>query len=126
MFSAHFVMQEAKKWQERREALEEVQKLVSNPKLESGDYADLVRALKKVVSKDSNVMLVTLAAKCLDSLATALRKKFAPYAVVVCSFFYFYPSANSAEGYCDHQRLSVRPSVRLSSTLFKPQYNEAC
>ena len=45
----------------------------------------------------------------------------------------FYPSTNSAEEYCDHQRLSVRlserPSVRLSvcpSTLFKPQYNEAC
>lgn len=40
-------MQEAKKWQERKEALEAVEVLVKNPKLEAGDYADLVKALKK-------------------------------------------------------------------------------
>lgn len=42
-------MQEAKKWQERKEALEAVELLVKNPKLESGDYADLVKVLKKVM-----------------------------------------------------------------------------
>lgn len=46
----HFVSlsQEAKKWQERKEALEAVEALTKNPKLENGDYGDLVRALKKV------------------------------------------------------------------------------
>jgi cytoskeleton-associated protein 5 len=39
---------EAKKWQERKEALESVQRLVENPCLEKGDYGDLVRSLKKV------------------------------------------------------------------------------
>lgn len=43
-----FATQEAKKWQERKEALEAVEALAKNPKLESGDYGDLVRALKKV------------------------------------------------------------------------------
>uniref|UniRef100_A0A8C9EJC6 Cytoskeleton associated protein 5 n=1 Tax=Pavo cristatus TaxID=9049 RepID=A0A8C9EJC6_PAVCR len=71
---------EAKKWQERKEALEAVELLVKNPKLESGDYADLVKALKKVVGKDTNVMLVALAAKCLAGLASGLRKKFGQYA----------------------------------------------
>ncbi|KAJ8349386.1 hypothetical protein SKAU_G00245160 [Synaphobranchus kaupii] len=71
---------EAKKWQERKEALEAIETLIKNPKLESGDYGDLVRALKKVVGKDTNVMLVTLAAKCLSGLATGLRKKFGTYA----------------------------------------------
>ncbi|XP_069821985.1 cytoskeleton-associated protein 5 isoform X3 [Dendropsophus ebraccatus] len=71
---------EAKKWQERKEALEAVEILVKNPKIEAGDYADLVRALKKVVGKDSNVMLVALAAKCLAGLAAGLRKKFGSYA----------------------------------------------
>uniref|UniRef100_A0A8D0L3G1 Cytoskeleton associated protein 5 n=1 Tax=Sphenodon punctatus TaxID=8508 RepID=A0A8D0L3G1_SPHPU len=71
---------EAKKWQERKEALEAVEMLVKNPKLEAGDYADLLKALKKVVGKDTNVMLVALAAKCLASLATGLRKKFGSYA----------------------------------------------
>ncbi|CAB1460305.1 unnamed protein product [Pleuronectes platessa] len=71
---------EAKKWQERKEALEAVELLAKKPKLENGDYGDLVRALKKVVGKDANVMLVTLAAKCLTGLATGLRKKFGTYA----------------------------------------------
>ncbi|XP_073397742.1 cytoskeleton-associated protein 5 isoform X2 [Dendrobates tinctorius] len=71
---------EAKKWQERKEALEAVEILVKNPKLEAGDYGDLVRALKKVIGKDTNVMLVALAAKCLAGLAAGLRKKFGSYA----------------------------------------------
>ncbi|XP_009296177.1 cytoskeleton-associated protein 5 isoform X3 [Danio rerio] len=74
---------EAKKWQERKEALEAVEALTKNPKLESGDYGDLVRALKKVIGKDANVMLVSMAAKCLAGLATGLRKKFGTYAGLV-------------------------------------------
>ncbi|XP_044126163.1 cytoskeleton-associated protein 5 isoform X1 [Bufo gargarizans] len=71
---------EAKKWQERKEALEAVDILVKNPKLEAGDYGDLVRALKKVIGKDTNVLLVALAAKCVAALASGLRKKFGTYA----------------------------------------------
>lgn len=71
---------EAKKWQERKEALEALEVLAKNPKLENGDYGDLVRALKKVVGKDTNVMLVSVAAKCLAGLANGLRKKFGTYA----------------------------------------------
>ncbi|KAM6937380.1 cytoskeleton-associated protein 5 [Xenentodon cancila] len=71
---------EAKKWQERKEALEAVEALTKSPKLENGDYGDLVRALKKVVGKDANVMLVSMAAKCLAGLAAGLRKKFGTYA----------------------------------------------
>uniref|UniRef100_A0A8C2K4E8 Cytoskeleton associated protein 5 n=1 Tax=Cyprinus carpio TaxID=7962 RepID=A0A8C2K4E8_CYPCA len=71
---------EAKKWQERKEVLEAVEALTKNPKLESGDYGDLARALKKVIGKDANVMLVAMAAKCLAGLATGLRKKFGTYA----------------------------------------------
>ncbi|XP_051545492.1 cytoskeleton-associated protein 5-like isoform X2 [Myxocyprinus asiaticus] len=74
---------EAKKWQERKEALEAVEALTKNPKLENGDYGDLVRALKKVIGKDANVMLVSMAAKCLAALAAGLRKKFGTYAVHV-------------------------------------------
>ncbi|XP_058500343.1 cytoskeleton-associated protein 5 isoform X2 [Solea solea] len=71
---------EAKKWQERKAALEAIEVLTKNPKLESGDYGDLVRALKKVLGKDANVMLVSMSAKCLAALASGLRKKFGPYA----------------------------------------------
>ncbi|KAG7190528.1 hypothetical protein KM043_006629 [Ampulex compressa] len=76
---------EAKKWQERKEALEALETLSKNPKLENGDYGDLMRALKKIISKDSNIMVVTLAAKCLSGLATGLKKRFQPYANVCLS-----------------------------------------
>jgi len=40
---------EAKKWQERKEAIDMLEGILSKAlKIESGDYGDLVRALKKV------------------------------------------------------------------------------
>lgn len=71
---------ESKKWQERKEALESLETLVKNPKLENGDYGDLVRTLKKIIQKDSNVLCTALAAKCLTGLASGLKKRFQPYA----------------------------------------------
>ncbi|XP_045778443.1 protein mini spindles isoform X2 [Maniola jurtina] len=73
---------ENKKWQERKEALDALEHLLKHaPKLEPGDYADLVRALKKVISKDSNVMVVALGGRLLGMVASGLRNKFQPYAV---------------------------------------------
>lgn len=45
----------------------------------------------QVVGKDTNVMLVALAAKCLAGLATGLRKKFGQYAGHVSKSMYFLP-----------------------------------
>lgn len=40
---------EAKKWQERKEAIDSLEGILQKaPKLESGEYGDLVRALKRV------------------------------------------------------------------------------
>ncbi|XP_075144910.1 msps cytoskeleton-associated protein 5 isoform X3 [Haematobia irritans] len=73
---------EEKKWTLRKESLEALEKLLTeNPKLESGDYGSLVNALKKVLSKDSNVVLVAMAVKCLAMLAKGLGKRFSPYAM---------------------------------------------
>ncbi|CAG9764905.1 unnamed protein product [Ceutorhynchus assimilis] len=71
---------EAKKWQDRKEALDAVETLLKNPKLENGDYGDLIRALKKVIQKDSNVVCVASAARCITGLATGLKKRFQNYA----------------------------------------------
>ncbi|XP_018400371.1 PREDICTED: cytoskeleton-associated protein 5 [Cyphomyrmex costatus] len=71
---------EAKKWQERKKALEALETLVKNPKLENGDYGEVVKALKKIISKDTNVLVVTLAGKCLAGLAAGLKKRFQSYA----------------------------------------------
>uniref|UniRef100_W4VRR1 Putative microtubule-associated protein n=1 Tax=Corethrella appendiculata TaxID=1370023 RepID=W4VRR1_9DIPT len=71
---------EAKKWQDRKEVLDVLEPLSQNPKLQSGDYGDLVKALKKIISKDTNVVLVALGGKCLAGIARGLGKKFQPYA----------------------------------------------
>ncbi|XP_044737477.1 protein mini spindles isoform X3 [Chrysoperla carnea] len=71
---------EDKKWQERKMAVESLETLLKAPKLENGDYGDMVRALKKIISKDSNVIVIALAGKCLAALANGLKKRFQPYA----------------------------------------------
>ncbi|XP_023178563.2 protein mini spindles isoform X3 [Drosophila hydei] len=70
-----------KKWTLRKESLDALEKLLTeNPKLEGGEYGALVSALKKVISKDSNVVLVALAGKCMAMLAKGLSKRFSNYA----------------------------------------------
>lgn len=72
-----------KKWTLRKESLDALEKLLTeNPKLEGGEYGALVSALKKVISKDSNVVLVALAGKCMAMLAKGLSKRFSNYATV--------------------------------------------
>lgn len=73
---------EEKKWQLRKESLEALEVLLQNPKLANGDYGDVVKALKKVIAKDTNVILVAMAGKSLASLARGLNKKFSTYAPV--------------------------------------------
>ncbi|KAF2350520.1 CLASP N-terminal domain [Trinorchestia longiramus] len=72
---------EAKKWQERKQAMELLLPLTKHPKLEAGDYHDLMKALKKIIGKDTNVMIVALAGQCMAGLANGLKKKFSPFAV---------------------------------------------
>ncbi|VDI52331.1 cytoskeleton-associated protein 5 [Mytilus galloprovincialis] len=67
---------EAKKWQERKEALDALLKLVQNPKIENGDFGPLVKCISKVIAKDTNVILVGIASRCLTGLAIGLRKSF--------------------------------------------------
>ncbi|KAL3842600.1 hypothetical protein ACJMK2_020593 [Sinanodonta woodiana] len=71
---------EAKKWQERKEALEALQKLTENLRIEPGDFQPVVKVLLKVIGKDTNVMLVALGGKILTGLANGLRKEFKQYA----------------------------------------------
>ena len=46
------------KWKERLGALSQLRALAAYPKLASGEYGDVARALKKVVTKDSNLSLI--------------------------------------------------------------------
>ncbi|KPU75563.1 uncharacterized protein Dana_GF11924, isoform G [Drosophila ananassae] len=72
---------EEKKWTLRKESLEALEKILTdNPKLENGEYGTLVSTLKKIITKDSNVVLVAMAGKCLALLAKGLAKRFSNYA----------------------------------------------
>uniref|UniRef100_A0A0A9YXT8 Cytoskeleton-associated protein 5 n=1 Tax=Lygus hesperus TaxID=30085 RepID=A0A0A9YXT8_LYGHE len=74
---------EAKKWSERKEALDALEKSLNDaPKIENADYGDLIRALKKIIQKDSNVVVVCVAIKCVTGIAKGLKKRFHTYAVV--------------------------------------------
>ncbi|RDD44949.1 Cytoskeleton-associated protein 5 [Trichoplax sp. H2] len=75
-----------KKWQNRKEALEALQALLTaNPKLEPADYSDLMKELKRMIGKDTNVYVVCLAAKCVAGIASGLRKKFCIYVSLIFS-----------------------------------------
>ncbi|CAF1056931.1 unnamed protein product [Didymodactylos carnosus] len=67
---------ESKQWKERKEVAEEVLTLATKKRLLPGDYFELVKALKKIIAKDSNVIVVITAAKCCSELAKGLRKEF--------------------------------------------------
>lgn len=59
---------EEKKWQLRKEALDALLPLSQTPKISPGDFNELMRVIKKFIAKDTNVMLVALAAQCLAGI----------------------------------------------------------
>lgn len=50
---------QSKKWQERKEALENLDKLSDHPKLMEGDYGEIVSELKKVIVCNWQLILYT-------------------------------------------------------------------
>ncbi|CAF4825090.1 unnamed protein product, partial [Rotaria sp. Silwood2] len=74
---------ESKQWKERKEVLDDLLTLLTqNPKpTPEVDYFELIKALKKIISKDSNIPVVLVTAKCLTALAKGLKKAFKTHAV---------------------------------------------
>eukprot|EP00041_Stephanoeca_diplocostata_P035693 m.1267989 g.1267989 ORF g.1267989 m.1267989 type:complete len:2057 (+) comp24744_c0_seq4:288-6458(+) len=74
----------ATKWSERKEALQNLHKILDSPKIDpASDFQDTIKPLINVVSSDSNVLNVAFAAKCLGALACGLRSHFQPHAITV-------------------------------------------
>lgn len=80
---------DAKKWQERKETLDALETLAKNPKLENGDYGEVVRALK-IISKDVPMCRWSHWREnaWLHSLAVGLKKRFQSYAAACMSVCY--------------------------------------
>jgi cytoskeleton-associated protein 5 len=69
------------KWKDRKEALEPLLSLLQAPRFASDSYDELVRALAGRMA-DANVVVVGLAANCIERLALGLRTAFAGYRTV--------------------------------------------
>ncbi|KAL4424717.1 hypothetical protein ABPG77_000060 [Micractinium sp. CCAP 211/92] len=76
---------EHKKWGLRKAALDKVKDLGSTPRLAPGDYGDLVRAMKKILQKDSIVPVAAAAAEVAAVLAAGLRDAFSSHAKSLCA-----------------------------------------
>ncbi len=66
------------KWKDRKDALDALFAVINVPRIKDGHFDDIVRALAKCM-KDANIMVVTLAANCIDVLAKGLRHGFSKY-----------------------------------------------
>ena len=69
---------ESQKWNERKQALEELKAIASVPRIENDNYSELVLQLAKCL-QDANLFVVTVAAQCVAVLANGLRSDFAKY-----------------------------------------------
>ncbi|XP_024396661.1 protein MOR1 [Physcomitrium patens] len=65
----------ATKWSERRDAVAELTKLASVKKIANGDFSEVSRILKKLVS-DVNIAVAVEAVQAIGNLASGLRKDF--------------------------------------------------
>ncbi|KAF2233986.1 ARM repeat-containing protein [Viridothelium virens] len=70
------------KWKDRKEALDDLLKAISQPLIKEGPFDDILRSLAKAM-KDANIMVVITAANCVEAFAKGLRKSFAKYRTIV-------------------------------------------
>jgi protein STU2 len=66
------------KWKDRKEALDDLHKVIDHPRIADGSFDDILRALAKCM-KDANITVVTAAANCIELLAKGLKRGFAKY-----------------------------------------------
>lgn len=70
------------KWKDRKEALDDLHTAVNAPAIEDSNFMEIMSALAKCM-KDANIMVVTVAANCVELLAKGLKKNFGKYRPVV-------------------------------------------
>ena len=72
------------KWKERKEALDELYKIVNTPRIEDAKYGELASLLGKKC-QDANILVVIQSVQCIECLAKGLRQAFSPYRGLVVS-----------------------------------------
>ncbi|KAK2871556.1 hypothetical protein FQN49_003060 [Arthroderma sp. PD_2] len=70
------------KWKDRKDALDDLYKVVNVPRIKEGHFDELCGDLARCM-KDANVLVVTVAANTICAMATGLRRSFGKYRPVV-------------------------------------------
>jgi len=70
------------KWKDRKDALDDLHTAINHPRIEEGQFDDIMRGLAKCM-KDANIAVVTVAANCVEILAKGLKKGFSKYRSIV-------------------------------------------
>jgi protein STU2 len=70
------------KWKDRKEALDDLHQAINHPRIEDGQFDDILRSLAKCM-KDANIAVVTVSANCIEILAKGLKKGFSKYRPIV-------------------------------------------
>ena len=63
------------KWQERKGALQALKAAAGTPKIAPGDFVELLSELKKVLTKDSNLVCVTETVACLGVAGSLIHSQ---------------------------------------------------
>lgn len=70
------------KWKERKDALEALLTNAKVPRIKEENYTELMGILGRCM-KDANIVVVTVAAQCVEAVARGLRKPFGQYRQIV-------------------------------------------
>jgi len=70
------------KWKERKDALDALLTNAKVPRIKEENYSDIMGILGKAM-KDSNIVVVTAAAQCVEAISRGLRKPFGQYRQIV-------------------------------------------
>ena len=70
------------KWKERKDALESLLASAKVPRIREDNYSDIMQTLGRCM-KDSNIVVVTSAAQCVEAIALGLRRPFSQYKSIV-------------------------------------------
>ena len=66
------------KWKDRQEALKAFYEIAKTERIKEGPFDEMVSTLAKCM-KDANILVVTVAANCVEALARGLRRSFGKY-----------------------------------------------
>jgi protein STU2 len=70
------------KWKERKDALESLLQTSKVPRIKEDNYTEIMSILGRCM-KDANIVVVTVAAQCVEAIARGLRKPFGQYKSLV-------------------------------------------